>query len=312
MAGYQRFVAYVYEYRKGKKDGSSGYVRVEARERVCRIDVHLRCAGLEPGSRCQVYGFVRREGLMDGILIGTCVTGREQIECVLETDTENIGDMGKSLQELGGMLLISDSGGFWGTEWDDQLIRPENFREWKKEKLEEEKLEAKIMTAEEIQEEDSAGDCTDTAGKGPEKDVQEDISDVEEETLRTEDAGRTHPDPGPMPPQSPKPSPGTPYDPFNDGQFTDCRKIKPSDCRTLCRKNGCFCNNRFAMYGYQNFGHLLLCRSRQGQYILGIPGSYSQQERFMANMFGFPYFRESFEIRIPGGRGGYWYCFIDI
>ena len=67
MAGYQRFVAYVYEYRKGKKDGSSGYVRVEARDRKCRVEVHLRCVGLEPGSRCRVYGFVRQEGLMDGI-----------------------------------------------------------------------------------------------------------------------------------------------------------------------------------------------------------------------------------------------------
>ncbi len=34
------------------------------------------------------------------------------------------------------MLLISDAGGFWGTEWDDQPIRPENFREWKKEETE--------------------------------------------------------------------------------------------------------------------------------------------------------------------------------
>ena len=101
MAGYQRFVAYVYEYRKGKKDGSSGYVRVEARDRKCRVEVHLRCVGLEPGSRCKVYGFVRREGLMDGILIGSCVTGQERIECALETDTGDIGGMGKSLQELG-------------------------------------------------------------------------------------------------------------------------------------------------------------------------------------------------------------------
>ncbi len=46
----------------------------------------------------------------------------------------DIGGMGKSLQELGGLLLISDAGGFWGTEWDDQPIRPENFREWKKKK----------------------------------------------------------------------------------------------------------------------------------------------------------------------------------
>ena len=30
-----------------------------------------------------------------------------------------------------------------------------------------------------------------------------------------------------------------------------------------------------------------------GQMVLGIPGAYDQQERFMANMFGFPYFKES-------------------
>ena len=146
MAGYQRFVAYVYEYRKGKKDGSSGYVRVEARDRKCRVEVHLRCVGLEPGSRCRVYGFVRQEGLMDGILIGSCVTGRERIECALETDTGDIGGMGKSLQELGGLLLISDAGGFWGTEWDDQPIRPENFREWKKKETEPRKETEKTGT----------------------------------------------------------------------------------------------------------------------------------------------------------------------
>lgn len=111
-------------------------MRVEARDRKCRVEVHLRCVGLEPGSRCRVYGFVRQEGLMDGILIGSCVTGRERIECALETDTGDIGGMGKSLQELGGLLLISDAGGFWGTEWDDQPIRPENFREWKKKETE--------------------------------------------------------------------------------------------------------------------------------------------------------------------------------
>ena len=52
MAGYQRFVAYVYEYRKGKKDGSSGYVRVEAVWRfICvvldwSLEVGAECMGL--------------------------------------------------------------------------------------------------------------------------------------------------------------------------------------------------------------------------------------------------------------------------
>lgn len=291
MAGYQRFVAYVYEYRKGKKDGSSGYVRVEAMDRKCRMEVHLRCVGLEPGSRCRVYGFVRREGLMDGILIGSCVTGREQIECVLETETENVGGMGKSLRDLGGMLLISDAGGFWGTEWDDQPIRPENFREWKKEEI-------GIMKAEAVSEEE-------------EEALEASSEKARPEPPRPEPPGPEPP--RPEPPGPPRPLPGVPCEiPFDDGQFTDCRKIKPSDCSILCKQNGCFCNNRFVIYGYQNFGHLLLCRNHRGQYILGVPGGYSQQERFMASMFGFPYFRECRDIHIPGGKGGYWYCFINI
>ncbi len=64
------------------------------------------------------------------------------------------------------------------------------------------------------------------------------------------------------------------------------------------------------MYGYQNFGHLLLWKSPDSTY--GSTRGYSQQERFMANMFGFPYFKECPDIHIPGGKGGYWYCFINI
>lgn len=374
MAGYQRFVAYVYEYRKGKKDGSSGYVRVEAMDRKCRMEVHLRCVGLEPGSRCRVYGFVRREGLMDGILIGSCVTGQERIECMLETDAGDIGGMGKSLQDLGGMLLISDAGGFWGTEWDDQPIRPENFREWKKEKTESQKEEernrkereknketekgemeqsgasselseneeAKIMKAEEVLEEDigfsaesiqqsmefqqeSTGAAETGLPKPPEPPRRDQVNPGSDpRPPEPPRPGQPRPNPGPRPPQPgpnhpnpgsrpPHPLPGIPCDvPFNDGQFTDCRKIKPSDCSILCKQNGCFCNNRFVIYGYQNFGHLLLCRNHRGQYILGVPGGYSQQERFMANMFGFPYFKECPDIHIPGGKGGYWYSFINV
>ena len=383
MAGYQRFVAYVYEYRKGKKDGSSGYVRVEARDRKCRVEVHLRCVGLEPGSRCRVYGFVRQEGLMDGILIGSCVTGRERIECALETDTGDIGGMGKSLQELGGLLLISDAGGFWGTEWDDQPIRPENFREWKKKETESRKetektgteyqkaAEKKGREREEKEEENQKdGTLPEVQENQKESDRIMTVEEVPEEVLKASETGNPHQAPDPYPPEPPRPGQPSPHPPepprpgqpsphppepprpgqpsphppelprpgqpsphspklsrpepsrplpgipcddsFNDGYFTDCRKIRPSDCSALCRKNGCFCSNRFVMYGYQNFGHLLLCRNHRGQYILGVPGGYSQQERFMANMFGFPYFKECSDIHIPGGKGGYWYCFINI
>ena len=93
--------------------------------------------------------------------------------------------------------------------------------------------------------------------------------------------------------------------------MTECRKINLDDLRVFGRKICMLRNNRFVQYGYYNFGHLLACRNRSGQYILGIPGCYDQQERFMANMFGFPYFKDSHQIRVPRGRGGYWYRSVD-
>ena len=226
MAGYQRFVAYVYEYRKGKKDSSSGYVRVEARDRKCRVEVHLRCVGLEPGSRCRVYGFVRQEGLMDGILIGSCVTGRERIECALETDTGDIGGMGKSLQELGGLLLISDAGGFWGTEWDDQPIRPENFREWKKKETESRKETEKTGTEyqkaaektgrerEEKEEENQKdGTLPEVQENQKESDRIMTVEEIQEDVLKTSETGNSYQAPGPHPPEPLRPGQPSPHPP---------------------------------------------------------------------------------------------------
>ena len=128
MAEYRRFVAYVYEYQKEKKGSNCGFVKIEVRGEICRIELHLQCPGLMPESTCSVYGFVRNRGLLDGILLGGCVTGDGKVECILEISAGNMGDSGKSLDEMGGMIFVTEQGGFFGTEWDDQMIRPGNFR----------------------------------------------------------------------------------------------------------------------------------------------------------------------------------------
>ncbi|MDO4276671.1 MAG: DUF6128 domain-containing protein [Eubacteriales bacterium] len=99
--------------------------------------------------------------------------------------------------------------------------------------------------------------------------------------------------------------------PFDDGELTQCWKIHPKDFAYFQQRECSLRNNRFLLHGYYNFGHLLLGQKANGQYILGVPGGYDQQERFMANMFGFPYFKESSQIELPKGRGGYWYRLIN-
>lgn len=402
MAEYRRFVAYVYEYLKGKKGSNCGFIRVEAWGKVCRMEIHLRCPGLLAGTECSVYGFVRKKGLLDGSRIGNCRTEEGKMDCLLETETMAVGHGKIPLGEMNGMVLILESGGFFGTEWDDQPIRPEDFRvmpevreeakidgeskragveEGKSERggLEEETEDAKLRG--------NPRNNVENAGEGEKSVVDGNIAEqgAGEEVMKSQDKspqdmdtsqpeihtqsiegqeieeyprqpgpGRPPvppppmPDPGrpPVPPPSmpgsgrpvpppPMPGPGrpvppppprpphmsgqartskpigTPCDAFNDGELTDCRKITPEELCFLGRRACMLRNNRFLQYGYYNFGHLLLCRNTCGQWILGVPGGYDQQERFMANMFGFSYFKESPNIRIPKGKGGYWYRLID-
>lgn len=665
MAGYRRFVAYLYEYRKGKKESNCGFIRVEVRDQRCRMEVHLRCPGLTPMAECRIYGFVRNQGLMDGSLISVCRTREGGVEHALETNALNVGDSGVALGMMGGMILRTENGAFFGTEWDDQSIRPENFREVRREepgkisaendvsvretgkplqergetavetgtrtegdekgseetegegkereavpvqsgemrsetKLKseteagtEEEKQSEVKPEAESQSEVEAGVAAKQPEIRPESEVElqseaesgiksekqqevkleaeagaaagkrleirpevnvemqsgnerrngresadarqetadvTEVCSVEKEESRSEGGARresaeavtkieeivqsqevlpqlspevqevidsgnasaltgdsrcrqekketfagvqygqsgevcedhiaerksgmcSSPDPAvkrdsemrlmperptkpvsgkrpvPEPPMKPVPgkypvperpmkpepgkrpvpeppmkpesgkrpvpeapakpvpgmrpvrppmqnpgvrptrpamppiipkinpgnssapareiktisehgpqaagelkfdttikpeilsspqsvqpdavragkAPGESWEPFSDGFITECRKIQIQDLRRLDRRDRALSGNRFLQHGYYSFGHLLLGKTASGQYILGVPGGYDQQERFMANMFGFPYFRESPQVSVPRGKGGYWY-----
>ena len=128
MTEYRRFVAYVYEYQKESKGENCGFVKVEVKGVLCRIELHLQCPGLIPETECKVYGFVRNKGLIEGVLLGTCTTSEGKAECSLETYAEHMGDSEKALNEMGGMIFVTEQGGFWGTEWDISQFVRKSFR----------------------------------------------------------------------------------------------------------------------------------------------------------------------------------------
>lgn len=359
MAKYRRFVAYVYEYQKGRKGRNCGFIRVEAWEERCRMEVHLLCPGLLPDVLCEVLGFVRNAGLMDGRLIGTCRTKENRADCVIETGRNSLGGSGVSLDALGGMILTTENGGFFGTEWDDQPVRPENFRRVEPEKetdaMEREREEhsqdhkkAEQSETGENSEKDSRDDTekepeerkeqfsekagesqskekeiekegpedwrqkiqTEETEKGQRKEQKEGQKEEGKE-MRTEEVPAEEEAEGTAQPEGEEIGFGEIWDPFGDGEILDCRKIQPGDFMYFHPRDCALRNNRFLQYGFYSFGHLLVGKLKTGGYILGVPGGYDQQERFMANVFGFPYFKRSGQIRLPQNKGGYWYRLIN-
>lgn len=92
--------------------------------------------------------------------------------------------------------------------------------------------------------------------------------------------------------------------------------IKPQDIGLLPREEWVYGNNSFLLHGYYNYRYLILARLNNPKgsprYLLGVPGHFYSNERYMASMFGFPNFVLSKEQPIGDGRFGYWYTDIKM
>lgn len=87
--------------------------------------------------------------------------------------------------------------------------------------------------------------------------------------------------------------------------------IKPQDIGLLPREVWTYGNNSFLLHGYYNHRHLILVRLKNpdgtARFLLGVPGHYYSNEKYMAAMFGFPNFVLSKMQPSEDGRFGYWY-----
>ena len=92
--------------------------------------------------------------------------------------------------------------------------------------------------------------------------------------------------------------------------------IKPQDIGLLPRDAWVYGNNSFLLHGYYNYRYLILAKllnpNGTPRYLLGIPGHYFSNERYMASMFGFPNFVLSKEQPMEDGRFGFWYTDVKL
>lgn len=103
---------------------------------------------------------------------------------------------------------------------------------------------------------------------------------------------------------------------FDSANGCEILTIKPQDIGLLPRENWNYGNNSFLLHGYYNYRYLVLARiggeGSQIRYILGVPGHYYSNEKYMASMFGFPHFVLSKKQPSQDGRFGYWYTDIRL
>lgn len=99
--------------------------------------------------------------------------------------------------------------------------------------------------------------------------------------------------------------------PFDYEGECEILTIRPQDIGRLPRESWVYGNNSFLLHGYYNFRYLILIRLKnqntKPRYLIGVPGHYYSNEKYMASMFGFPNFVLSKKQPPNDGRFGYWY-----
>ncbi|MBE5972338.1 MAG: hypothetical protein E7246_07470 [Lachnoclostridium sp.] len=326
MSDYRRLISYIYEYEGKTKGKNIGFVKLEARNGQCRLNVNAK----------RVY--------VGGNAIGVYLLGSGNVKTFLgnmfvrngcgefrtTVDAANVEGSGNPLDTYYGLVVhdVKDSWRSYQTIWDDEKA----MELCEEQEVQQESEQNSEQDSEEIQAAEVAEEITETAGNTD----REESSDGEEESMEEgpsiesmvvspelEDPGvlrylqeteQPAPDPDARWQQMRKEYPK--IQPFEYDGSSEVLAIRPDDIGKLPRENWVYGNNSFLLHGYYNYRYLILVRldqeNGQVRYLLGVPGHYYSNEKYMANMFGFPNFVLSKKQPPNDGRFGYWYTEIKL
>ncbi len=302
MSEYRRFVSYIYEYRRGEKERNCGYVKGDIRNGACRLLIHLHASG---SGTLRVYGFLRENGGIRGILLGNAEGKNQVYDFSFAGPAASFADTRYSLDDIRGIWLKGAEEENYITVWDDEPVSVERFTE----------KEAEDRQTEEAQPQE--GQMEETNGAAS-KDALQETAAGDMIPTETKEA---------------QPGPGSLWErwenflnhypaiePFADSEIMQCLCIAPKDLSFLPREEWQYSRNTFVRQAYARYHHLILGKHESGRFVLAVPGSGDPQEKHMAVMCGFPYLKEAVlqqaqdsEVHAAdlSGPACYWYHFLN-
>lgn len=96
---------------------------------------------------------------------------------------------------------------------------------------------------------------------------------------------------------------------FPKGVYKRCVKIMPKDIGLLPMENWGLGVNSFLSHGYYTYKYIMMGiveYNGKDVYVIGIPGIYTNKEKYLANMFGFKVFIPLDDSETNTGKFGYW------
>lgn len=312
MSDYRRFVSYLYEYKNGQKTQSRGFLKAESKNDIFKLEIHIKDTALSASLPVDIYGFTRDENRLSGVLLGSTKSGNGAAGCCLKTSSKNLNHSSVPFQALKGIIILCNDTVCYASAWDDLPVIVSEFT--KSTELSKNQQTETKKTENISQKQESSSANQESVPTQPEE---RDDASPEEPTLETEEVKEQEPL------SETQPSLRSlrwqnlseqleAFTPFSDGFLSECVKFGLKDLTFLRKEHWLMGSNPFMIHSYSTYKHFILGRiENTSSFILGIPGTYHPKEKFMAEMYGFPFFKATNPSAQSPRCPGYWYRILD-
>lgn len=131
MAGFQRFISYLYKYENDDRQENIGFAKVEIRGSSYRLEVHVRNMNMEKPD-CTVYLFTRKEEIMQGVPIGEMYIRRGNGDVRYTFEEKDLSEFGVAMNEIEGIFISVSEGLYIASQWKEGEIKEKNLQALKK------------------------------------------------------------------------------------------------------------------------------------------------------------------------------------
>lgn len=322
----RRWVSYIFRYRNYERCEIAGFIKVQ-RINIKSTDVTRIRMGLKMYKEypcvCTAYLLLHGQA-RPFTTIHFMASERDTILTSVELPwNDPLGD-GVAFPEYEGIFFLCDDGeqlaGMWVAEkYDIRQIRlpgklpiaTVDIPEAEEPMPEEEPVEPVAqMPEEELPEPEAEEPVSEDEWSEPEQRMQEEPSEIpqiqipEESSLFSEEASEKD-----VCSCSEMLSTYPKLPLFAGSQILDGVKIVPQDIGKLDMANWKLGVNSFLSHGYYKYQYLMLGKIKMNKaetYVIGVPGVFTNKERYLANMFGFRVFVPVKKTKIMTGNFGYW------
>lgn len=284
-----RWVSYIYRYRETKRQENAGFIKIQKLKYesgdIGRFQIGIRIMKLMP-CRCEVYLMLEPDRIYPVQTMYISERMRDMIMLRFDLPWTIAVSGEKSISECIGLFFRCEDGDIFAGMWKEGRLCVNPI----------------VISETEQKTKDNERDIhkDKDINQGKEKDEKKNLSLQQPCKPRKREPENTYREMLNTYPKLPL---------FADTHLLECVKIAPQDIGKLAIGNWKLGTNSFVSHGFYHYQYLMFGRvllDGEERIVVGIPGVFTNKERYVANMFGFIRFVPSQKTDYLTGKFGYW------